>query len=142
MKNKNIHQWFQSLGLAMAVAALAFGGQSVFAQQKGAEKLMKLNKVEDLQKVEPGDTVVMSCPKCKDTYVQVVERSFKGATVAELKKAPIHLCSSCDTKIVTKGTGKNAQETLVHTCKTCGSEDVSCCVMKKNGGTTQGMEKK
>jgi len=48
----------------------------------------------------------------------------------------------CDTKVVTKGQGKAAVDTLVHTCKTCGSKDVSCCVMKKGGGPTAGMEEK
>jgi hypothetical protein len=40
---------------------------------------------------------------------------------------------------VTKGTGKQAQNVLVHTCKTCGSKDASCCVMKKGSGPTPGM---
>ena len=110
------------------------------AQMKGAQRLMKLQAAEDLQNVEAGDTIVMSCPKCKDTYVQVVDKSLKGLKTGELKKTPLHLCDSCDTKIVTEGEGKQAKETLFHTCKTCGSHDVSCCLMKKHPGTTKGME--
>jgi len=121
-------------GASLALALIGMvSASSAFAQEKGAEKLMKLGKTEDLQKVEAGDTVVMSCPKCKDIYVQVVEKTFKGAKPEELKKKPVHLCSTCETKIVTKGVGKQAEDTLVHTCKMCGSEDVSCAVIKKHG---------
>ena len=69
------------------------------------------------------------------------EKSFKGVSGDELKKMNIHLCSACDTKIVTKGQGKSAKDVVVHTCKACGSEEVSCCVMKKGAGATPGMEK-
>jgi Fe-S oxidoreductase len=128
-----------SLVLAVAGALCALPAQ---AQQKGAEKLMQLKTVEDLQALNVGDTVIMSCPKCKDTYAQVVEKTFKAAKPEELKTVTIHLCSACDTKLVTKGHGRQAQDVLVHTCKGCGSKDVSCCVMKKGAGTTPGMEEK
>ncbi len=136
--------------LTRSIAALAIAGLIAlptfgFAQEKGAEKLMqlqKLNTVEALQSVDAGDTIIMSCPKCKDTYATVVEKSFKGATPDQLKQVPIHLCAACDTKMVTKGQGKAAVNSLVHTCKTCGSKDVACCVMKKGGGPTAGMEEK
>jgi hypothetical protein len=133
--------------LAMVVlAGLVWLPAPSFAQTKGdgAGKLIQLKPIqtiEVLQSVEAGDTVVMSCPKCKDTYATVVEKSFKGANQDELKKTTIHLCSACDTKIVTKGQGKSAKDVVVHTCKACGSEDVSCCVMKKGAGATHGMEK-
>jgi CRISPR/Cas system-associated protein Cas10 (large subunit of type III CRISPR-Cas system) len=84
----------------------------------------------------------MSCPKCKDTYTQVAVKSLHAATPDELKTVGTHLCSSCDTKLVTKGVGKQAKDVLVHTCKVCGSEDVSCCLMKKGSGPTTGMEQK
>jgi hypothetical protein len=121
------------MGLALAPCA-------AFAQMKGAQRLMKLQTVADLQHVEKGDIIVMSCPKCKETYAQVVDKSLKGLKAGEMKNVPIHLCNKCDTKIVTQGTGKQAKDTLVHSCKECGSEDVSCCLMKKNGGATKGME--
>jgi len=129
-------------GLAIALALVAWLPGQAQAQEKGAQKLMKVQTVEDLQTVEAGDTIVMTCAKCKDTYVQVVEKTYKTAKPEELKKAAVHLCSSCDTKVVTTGVGKQAKDTLVHTCKACGSEDVSCCLMKKGGGPTKGMEKK
>jgi hypothetical protein len=134
------------LGFAVAVGSLLCAPLAGSAQApKGAEELIKLksiNTVEALQSVEAGDTIVMSCPKCKDTYATVVEKSFKGAEQDQLKIVAVHLCSACDTKIVTKGHGKSAETTLVHTCKSCGSPDVSCCVMKKSTSPTLGMEEK
>src|SRR5262249_13535673 len=126
------------------MAALAVGaGGSALAQGKGASQLMPLRKiqtVEDVQSVDIGDKIVMSCPKCKDTYVSTVEKSFKGMNRETLKTTQIHLCPSCETKFTTVGHGKAKKDKLVHVCKTCGSKDVSCCVMTKSGGTTAGME--
>jgi len=134
-------------GLAVAAIVSLLAAPQISSAQapKGAEKLMqlqKVNTVEALQSVEAGDTIVMSCPKCKDTYATVVEKSFKGASPDQLKTVPIHLCSACETTIVTKGRGKSAKDTVVHTCKTCGSKDVSCCVVKKGAAPTPGMQQK
>lgn len=134
-----------SAGLALAVVGLIGSPDTALAQQKGAEKLMQLKPVktlEDLQSVEAGDTIVMSCPKCKESYATVVEKTFKAASPEELKTVQVHLCPSCDTKIVTKGYGKQAKDVLVHTCKMCGSKDVFCCVMKKGSQASHGMEQK
>ena len=142
MKNMNpLRKCLVRCGIALAVASLAWLPIASQAQEKGATKLMQLKAPEDLQKLEKGDTIVMTCPKCKDTYTQVVEKTFKAVKPEEVKTVAIHLCSSCDTKVVTKGVGKQAKDTLVHTCKACGSEDVSCCVIKKGSGPTPGMEK-
>ena len=43
-------------------------------------------------------------------------------------------------KYVTECHGKAKTEKLVHVCKKCDSEDAFCCVMKKGGGATKGME--
>src|SRR5215471_7948933 len=128
------------MGLALAVLGILSAPTAAFAQMKGAQRLMNLQTVEDLQQVEKGDIIVMSCPKCKETYAQVVDKSLKGLKAGEMKNVPVHLCDKCDTKIVTQGTGKQAKDTLVHSCKACGSEDVSCCLLKKQGGATKGME--
>lgn len=126
--------------LIVAVAALALVPSLVMAQEKGATRLMKLNTVQDLQQIEAGDTILMSCPKCQDTYATVATRTLKGANPEEIKTVVKHLCPNCSTSIKTEGVGKNAKNKLVHTCDSCGSTDVSCCLMKKGGGTTAGME--
>jgi hypothetical protein len=138
---------FTRLLAAAALAGLVWFPAQTFAQAKGegASKLIQFKPVktlEDVQKIEAGDTIVMSCPKCKESYAQVVETSFKGSTSGQLKTVPIHLCDGCETKIVTKGHGKAAKDMVVHNCKSCGSKDVSCCVMKKGASATPGMEEK
>jgi hypothetical protein len=127
------------IGLALA---LPFTPAIANAQQKGAEKLIQLTTIktaEDLQKIEPGDLIVMSCPKCKESWATVAEQTFKGARPQDLKTVQVHLCSKCDTKIETKGQGKQAKDVLVHSCNACGSKDVFCCVIKKGSLPTPGM---
>ena len=131
----------KKLLLIVAVAVMALIPNLMQAQQqtKGAQLLMPIKTVEDLQQVEAGDTIIMSCPKCKDTYATVVTRSLKGMQNEELKTVVNHLCPSCSTTIKTEGVGKNAVNKVVHTCNTCGNMEVTCCLMKKNGGPTAGM---
>ena len=127
--------------LLATVAAIAMLPSLMLAQEKGATTLLKpIRAVEDLQQVEAGDSIVMSCPKCKDTYVSVVVKSPKGSQPDEMRGMLKHLCPTCETTIKTEGMGKNAKNTLVHTCSSCGSTEVTCCLMKKNGGATTGME--
>jgi len=85
------------MGLALAVLGILSTPTAAFAQMKGAQRLMKLQTVEDLQHVEKDDIIVMSCPKCKETYAQVVDKSLKGLKAGEMKNVPIHLCDKCDT---------------------------------------------
>ncbi len=140
MKNKNrFYKCLAGFAAALAVIVLVCLPSQARAQEKGATQLMKVHTYEDLQQVNVGDTIVMTCPKCKTTYAQVVEKDFKTGSPDELKNVTMHLCSSCDTKLVTKGTGKQAQNILVHTCKICGSQDAMCCVLKKGAGPTPGM---
>lgn len=125
--------------LIATIAALALV-PSLMAQEKGATRLMKLQTVQDLQQVEKGDTILMSCPKCQDTYATVVKKSLKGMQPDQISTVVKHLCPTCTTEIKTEGVGKNAVNKLVHTCNSCGSADVSCCLMKKGGGMTKGMD--
>ena len=132
MKSQSIGKIGLASILALVITALASLPSQALAQQvKGAQKLMQVKTTEDVQKIEPGDTIVMFCPMCKEAYVQVSEKSYKSAKPEELKTMQVHLCSSCDTKIVTEGVGKQAKDKVVHKCTMCGSEDVTCYVMKK-----------
>ena len=140
---KNIGNYLTRGTLIVAVAGLALLGNSAVAQEKGGERMMKLlrlNTAADVQKVEAGDTIVMSCPKCKDTWVKVVEATGKAAHPQDTKLVQRHECPGCNTKIVTEGVGKQAQDKVVHTCKHCGSQDASCCVMKKGSSPSKGMD--
>jgi len=139
---KNIGNYLTRGTLIVAVAGLALLANSAVAQEKGGERMMKLlrlNTAADVQTVEAGDTIVMSCPKCKDTWVKVVQPMGKAGR-QETANILRHECPGCDTKIVTEGAGKQAKSVVKHTCKQCGSEDAYCCVTKKGSAPTKGME--
>ena len=130
-----------SLAFALAVGVALPVSVQAADQVKGAERLMMkpIKTSEDIAKVEPGDMIAMSCPKCKTITVTYVE-TIKGH-IKEEKATQKHLCPGCETTIKTEGRGKQAKDVVVHVCKTCGSEDAFCCVMKKGSGPTKGMEK-
>lgn len=133
-----------SSSLAVALAVGVAWPLSVQAADlvKGAERLMMkpIKTAEDVAKLEPGDMVAMSCPKCKTITVTYIE-TIKGH-IKEEKATQQHLCPGCGTTIKTEGQGKLAKDVVVHVCKKCGSEDAFCCTMKKGSGPTKGMEKK
>lgn len=134
------------LGAGLAVALMLATATSIQAQEKGsarggATQLLKpIKTVGDIEALQPGDAVVMSCPKCKTMTVNYVETT-KGH-IKEEKVKQAHLCPGCETKIQTTGYGKAKKDEVVHVCQKCGSKDVMCCVMKKGSGTTPGMEDK
>ena len=110
MKNSNrFYKCLAGFAAALAFIALVCLHSRALAQEKPATQLMKVHTYEDLQKVDVGDTIVMTCPKCKTTYAQVVEKDFKTGTPDQMKNVTIHLCSMCETKLVTKGSGKQAK---------------------------------
>ena len=140
---KNLANRLTRATLLLAVAGLAFANNTTLAQEKGGERLMKLQRLDtvaEVQKVEAGDTVMMSCPKCKDTWVTVVQSTGKAVSPQDKKSVLRHDCPGCDSKLVTEGTGKQAKQVVKHTCKNCGSADAFCCVMKKGAAPTKGME--
>lgn len=138
---KNLTCCFAGLIIAALLLAPTLG----FAQEKGGAKLLKLNAIKtvaDAEAVQPGDTVVMSCPKCKDSWVTIVAPPTKTGAKPETTTVARHECPGCEHKYVTEGHGKAKTDRLVHVCKMCGSEDAFCCVMKKGATPTAGMEKK
>ena len=136
--------------LTRCIAGLAIAGTLLLptlasAQEKGATKLMRLNPIKtvaDAEAVQPGDTVVMSCPKCKDSWVTIVVAPTKTGAKPETSIVARHDCPGCEHKYATEGHGKMKTEKIIHVCKMCGSKDAFCCVMKKGTGPTPGMEKK
>ena len=139
--SRNLSSCFAGLAIAALILLPTIGS----AEEKGATKLMKLNPIKtvaDAEAVQPGDTVVMSCPKCKDSWVTIVAPSTRTGAKPETSTVARHDCPGCEHKYVAEGHGKAKTDKLVHVCKMCGSEDAFCCVMKKGSGPTPGMEKK
>jgi len=127
--------------LLLSMASLIWLPSNALAQEKGAERLMKLSRLStmaDVEKVEAGDSVVMSCPKCKDIWVKVVRPTVKRGQETALMAQ--HQCPGCDTKFVTEGAGKQAKSVVKHVCKQCGSEDATCCVIKQGSDPTRDKE--
>jgi len=132
---------------ALAIASLISLPTFVSAQEqvKGAQKLTQLNAIKtvaDAEAVQAGDMVVMSCPKCKDSWVTIVVAPTKTGAKPDTKIVARHDCPGCAHKYVTEGHGKAKTDKIIHVCKMCGSEDAFCCVMKKGTDPTPGMEKK
>ena len=129
------------MGCSLAVALMFATAGTAQAQETGSAKgganllLKPVKTTQDIEALQPGDAVVMSCAKCKTITVSYVETT-KGHIKDEKVKQE-HLCPGCGTKIETKGVGKSAKDVVTHVCKKCGSEDVMCCVLKKGSGPTK-----
>ena len=145
--NMKIHHINNGLRLAAAtMLAIALTYTSFAAETKtgkgGASELMSkpIRTADDLQGLQAGDMMVMSCSKCKDVTVSYVEPTFK-ATESKDKVRTQHTCPGCNNIITVEGHGKAKKDVMTHVCKTCGSKDAFCCVVK-GPGPTKGMEKK
>ena len=118
---------------ALAVVGLAWLPTAGLAQEKGATQLMQSKPSQtgsDLTPAHSSGSVAMSCPKCKDSSVTVVEKTGK-AVQPEIKHHTLkHECPGCATTIVTEGHGKAKTSKAVHVCTENGSKDAACCAMK------------
>ena len=137
------------IGSTLVVALLLATAYTALAQEKGsakggAQQLMQskpIRTLEDLSSIQPGDMMVMSCPKCKNVTIHYVEPTFKAMEPKNKMKTQ-HTCPGCNTTITVEGHGKAKKDVVKHVCQNCGSKDAFCCVMKKGGEPTKGMEKK
>lgn len=124
------------LSVALAVAAVIVLPVNSSAQEKGSakggsQKLMQpVRTLEDLSAIQPGDMMVMSCPKCKNVTINYVEPTFKAMEPKD-KVTTRHTCPSCKNTITVEGHGKAKHDVVKHVCQTCGSTDAFCCVLKK-----------
>jgi hypothetical protein len=130
--------------LVVAVAGLAVLGNSALAQEKGAERLVKLNRPAAAPKSQAAapTTAPMPCAKCQDVVQQVPDWSAKGGAVLMAGGQPTklevrHLCEGCATAWSTVGHGKAKQDVATHTCTSCGADSKSCCSTAKNGRAKQ-----
>jgi hypothetical protein len=145
MKTQSVMKTGVRLIVAMAIAA-TFTYTSMAAETKtgkgGASDLMSkpLRTTEDVQALQPGDTVAMACPKCKNIEYTRVTKEWKGH-VTQVTPGTRHLCPGCENTFEVTGHGKAKKDVLVHKCSKCGSKDAFCCVVK-GPGPTKGMEEK
>lgn len=118
---------FTAVALAMTTAP-----SSISAQEKGAELLTKLNRPATTAPAAAKSTTIptMSCPKCVDTVVSVAQPMGRGGRV-ESANVVRHGCTSCESKRVTIGTGRQAKDVVTHDCKMGAGGATGCCAQKK-----------
>lgn len=95
---------------------------------------LRRTTVGDVEALNPGDTVVMACPKCETVMETRIERPPKGAGATETKVA-VHGCPGCGAKWETVGVGKAKTDKVTHVCSHCGGNVV--CAVEKAGGDTK-----
>jgi hypothetical protein len=137
-------KWALIVAIAAVALVVAVRAAEPGTARGGASDLIQLKAIRtpaDAAAVGPGDQIVMSCPKCKTISVSFPKTAVKKGEPTSVAGEK-HLCPGCAAKIETKGHGKDKVATFVHRCTKCGSKDVMCCVLKAQGGSTQGMEAK
>jgi hypothetical protein len=128
--------------LALSVAGMAWLPSVASAQAKGGEKLMQLSArtpAADTTTKETASVLAMSCPKCTDRWVTVVQPLTKGSQ-RETKVIAQHQCPTCQTKLVIEGVGRQAKEKVTHLCKMSANQGSDCCALKKVSPPTPDME--
>ncbi len=135
------------LAAAFAVAAWLSGaaGAADHAPDhaKVAQPLTHMNHImtrAQAEALKPGDSMSMTCIKCKDVMVQKVttdKAHVKMMTVGEKLKCS---CGGTVEVVATgKGEGKNAE--VKHVCSKCGDDAMFCSATKPGSGAMKDMEK-
>jgi predicted RNA-binding Zn-ribbon protein involved in translation (DUF1610 family) len=144
--NRSVYKFILGMGAAFALAMaasplLAASADEPMKPMKGGEMMMMkpITSSTNVVDLKDGDMVAMACPKCKTitvTHVNTEKGHIKTTTTGQE-----HLCPGCEQKFTVVGVGKGKHDVVTHVCKNCGSTDAFCCVMKKDGEPTKGMEK-
>ena len=101
------------------------------------EHIMTQTQAEALK---PGDSMAMTCAKCKHVMVQKVvagsDAHIKMMTVGEKMK-----CPSCggSVEVVATGKGKGKDAEVKHVCSKCGDDAMFCTAVKPGSGAMKDM---
>ncbi len=148
---KTRHNILSQLSLSSGLAVtLAFGvcwpsaaGAADDGKEAQAQHLLHLQRITTQAQAEalkPGDSMSMTCSKCKDVMVQQVTADnahVKMMTVGE--KVKCHGCDGTVEVVATgKGTGKDAE--VKHVCSKCGDDAMFCSATKPGSGSMKDME--
>lgn len=139
-------------GLAIAIALAAWSPGAVGAEEHpaGHAKGMPAQTAQthmghittqaEAEALKPGDSMAMTCSKCKDVMVQKVTNDkshVKMMTVGEKLT-----CSGCGGTVEVvatgKGTGKGAE--VKHVCSKCGDDAMFCTASKAADKSMKGMK--
>ncbi len=140
MKTKNNHLSKINFGSGLALA-LAFAmwlpGAVRAADHKGDMSGMNMNHIKtqaEAEALKPGDSMSMTCGKCKSVMVQKVTNDkahIKMMTIGEKV-----MCHACDgmVEVVGTGVGKGKNEEVKHVCSKCGDDAMFCSATKPGSG--------
>jgi hypothetical protein len=90
--------------------------------------------------LKPGDSMSMTCSKCKDVMVQKVTTDKAHVTMMTVgEKVMCHGCGGTVEVVGTgRGTGKNAE--VKHVCSKCGDDAMFCAATTPGGGVMKDVE--
>ncbi len=137
------------IGNARLAFALAFtvwlpGAVRAAEADKGANDMLEMQHITTQAQAEalkPGDSMSMTCTKCKDVMVQKVTTGnahVKMMTVGE--KTTCAVCGGTVEVVATgNGEGKNAE--VKHVCSKCGDDAMFCSATKSGAGAAKDMGK-
>jgi hypothetical protein len=142
-----------SSGLALALAFAAWSPGVALAEDdgkeandtmpmKGAGNMMQMEHITTQAQAEalkPGDSMSMTCTKCKSVMVQKVttdKAHVKMMTVGEKVK-----CSCGGTvEVVATGKGEGKDAEVKHVCSKCGDDAMFCSAVKPGSGSMKDMK--
>ena len=132
-----------SSGLAFALAfAMWLPGAVRAAEHKGDMGGMNMNHIKtqaEAEALKPGDSMSMTCTKCKSVMVQKV-----GTDKAHIKMMTIGEKSKCScggtVEVVGTGKGKGKNEEVKHVCSKCGDDAMFCSATKPGSGTMKDID--
>ena len=165
MKTKNniLHKFSFSSSLALAFAFAVWlpsatraadhpagmGGMSEGRMKgmdmKGPQASMNMSQIKtqaDAEALKPGDSMSMTCSKCKTVMVQKV-----GTDQAHVKMMTIGektTCGECGgtVEVVGTGIGEGKNQEVKHVCSKCGDDAMFCSATKPGSGTMPPMKMK
>ena len=106
---------------------------------------MSMNHIKtraEAEALKPGDSMSMTCTKCKSVMVQKVttdQAHVKMMTIGEKTK-----CEACggSAEVVGTGKGEGKNEEVKHVCSKCGDDAMFCSAVKPGSGAMPGMKMK
>jgi hypothetical protein len=155
MKNKVMKTKHNSLskislrsGLAVALAVAVWlpgaarAAEHADGHAKGTNAMTHMQHImtqAQAEALKPGDSMAMTCTKCKDVMVQKVttdKAHVKMMTVGEKLKC------SCggNVEVVATGKGKGKNAEVKHVCSKCGDDAMFCTATKPGSGAMKDMD--
>ena len=144
-KHNSLSKISLSSGLAIALAFAVWLPSAARGadHDKAAHGMMQMQHITTQAQAEalkPGDSMAMTCAKCKHVMVQKVtagsDAHIKMMTVGEKMK-----CPSCggSVEVVATGKGKGKDAEVKHVCSKCGDDAMFCTAVKPGSGAMKDM---